>query len=274
MTQLEVLRAGVATTIQDAGRAGYADLGVPTSGAVDAQLRSLVNRLVGNPADAAVLETAGGLEVRVDGPGLVATSAELTARSVMAGACVQVDPAPTELWGYLAVRGGIDVEPVLGSRSQDTRSGLGPDPVVDGLRLPIGGDPRSAISVDQVPPLDREGPIRIWPGPRLDWFTPGAFDVLSSRIWAVTAEVSRVGVRLSGAELERVHLGELPSEGLVLGAIQVPPDGVPVVMLADHPTTGGYPVIAVVDPRDVGRMAQRRSGSTVAFRRARRSAGA
>ena len=126
MTALDVVAAGWATSIQDAGRRGFADIGVPTSGALDAELRAVLNRLVGNPDDAAVLETLGGLRVEPSSAAVVATSAELAATAVPAGEVVEVEPAAGALWGYLAVRGGIDVDAVLGSRSQDSRSGLGP----------------------------------------------------------------------------------------------------------------------------------------------------
>lgn len=265
MTALHVVRTGWATTLQDAGRPGYAALGVPTSGALDPAMRALLNRLVGNPQHAAVLESAGGLVLRADGPCVTATSVELAITARRAGATIGVDPADGELWGYLAVRGGIIVDPVLGSVSHDTLSGLGPAPIAEGRRLGVGPDPGTAISIDQVPRPPRPPSLRIWPGPRLDWFADDAFAHLTSTTWTVSGQTGRVGVRLDGEPPRRRRAEELPSEGLVLGAIQVPPDGRPVVMLADHPTTGGYPVIAVVDPADVGHLAQRRPGATVRF---------
>ena len=129
---LEVVAAGWGTTIQDAGRGGFADIGVPTSGALDAELRALLNRLVGNSEGAAVLETLGGLRIRPAGAVVVATSADRAPLAVPAGETIEVAPAPGTLWGYVAVRGGIAVEPVLGSRSHDSRSGLGPPPVTTG----------------------------------------------------------------------------------------------------------------------------------------------
>ena len=151
MTDLVVRKAGWATTVQDEGRPGYAAIGVPASGALDEPLRQLLNRLVGNPADAAVLETLGGLEVATSGPAVVATSADLAPRTVGRRRRRHVEPAAGALWGYLAVRGGLDVRPVLGSRSTETRSGLGPPAPVAGARLPIGADPATAIVVDVAP---------------------------------------------------------------------------------------------------------------------------
>lgn len=267
MTDLVVDEPGWATTIQDGGRPGYAALGVPASGALDEPQRQLLNRLVGNPPEAAVLETLGGLRVHASGPAILATSSERAPVAVRAGTVVEVAPAADELWGYLAVRGGIAVEPVLGSRSTESRSGLGPGAVTAGTTLPIGPDPGTPVVADQAPPRD-SGPavIGVWPGPRLDWLTDDAMSVLTSTAWTVSGDASRVGVRLDGPSLRRRREGELPSEGVLHGAIQVPPDGRPVVMLADHPTTGGYPVVAVIDPSGLPRLAQLRPSSTVHFR--------
>jgi biotin-dependent carboxylase-like uncharacterized protein len=260
-----VVRPGVASTIQDAGRPGYAHLGVPGAGWVDGELAALVNRLVGNAPGEAVIETCGTLELRAEQGVLVATSTETAPLSLHAGDTVTVRPGGDRLWHYVAVRGGFAVTPVLGSRSADTLSGLGPAPLAAGDRLPVGADPGTAIDTDRAPLRPLAERARVGAGPRLDWFAPDALDVLTGSPWTVTA-VSRVGVRLAGARIERVVAHELPSEGLVRGAIQVPPDGNPVMMLADHPTTGGYPVLAVVHPEDVVVVAQTSAGGRVRFR--------
>lgn len=261
---LEIIELGVATTLQDGGRRGLAHLGVPASGAVDPSLSALVNRAVGNRASLAVLETAGGLVVRARRHVLVATSQHDAPLALRPGQTLDVPSDARRQWNYLAVRGGFDVEPVLGSRSQDTLSGLGPPPLTAGTTIPVGDEPEGPVAevVAVRRPADR---ARIWPGCRVDWFAPDVLDVLISSPWRVTM-ASRVGVRLTGPALERVVRRELPSEGLVRGAIQVPPDGDPIMMLADHPTTGGYPVVAVVDPADVAAIAQTVTGATVAFR--------
>ncbi len=266
MTELVVESAGWATTIQDAGRHGHAAIGVPPSGSVDGPTRELLNRLVGNPPDAAVVETLGGLRVRATVQTVVATSAEFAPAVLAAGDTVVVAPADGALWGYLAVRGGIAVDPVMRSRSEDSRSGLGRTNVIDGSTLPVGPDPGTPILVDQAPPPPLDGPVGVWPGPRVDWFAPDALERLVQGPWTVSGDVSRVGARLDGPPLRHARDGQLPSEGLLTGAIQVPPDGRPVVMLADHPTTGGYPVLAVVDPAVLHVVGQSRPGAAIRFR--------
>ena len=226
----------------------------------------MLNRLVGNPEDAAVLETLGGLRVRPTSAAVVATSAEMAAIAVPAGETVDVEPARDTLWGYLAVRGGIAVDPVLGSRSQDSRSGLGPPPIAPGMSLPIGPDPGTPLVADQAPLRPRRDVVDVWPGPRVDWFVDGALEHLAAEAWTVSADVSRVGARLDGTPIARKRPEELPSEGLVTGAVQVPADGRPVVMLADHPTTGGYPVLAVVEDASLASVVQARPGARLRFR--------
>jgi biotin-dependent carboxylase-like uncharacterized protein len=264
LRELEIVDIGWSTTIQDRGRPGLAHLGVPTAGAIDPALAALVNRLVGNDESAAVLETAGGLIVRASGPVLVVTTADLAPRALTAGEELRVPVDAERTWSYLAVRGGIAVTPTLGSRAHDTLSGLGPAPIEKGTRLPVGEDPLTPVAVDVAPHLPSPDRFRLWPGPRADWFDETASAHLLASAWTVET-VSRVGLRLTGVAVRRLVTDELASEGLVAGAIQVPHDGQPVVMLADHPTTGGYPVIAVVEPGDLAALAQRRVGSTVRF---------
>ena len=264
---LRVVRAGVATSLQDRGRVRYAHLGVPGSGAVDRRSADLVNRLVGNPLDAAVVETAGGLLFEALVPAVVADSATGAVRALTPGEPIGVDPAPGESWAYLAVRGGFEAEAVLGSRSWDSLSKLGPQPPQPGQLLDAGNDPGEPVATDWAPhrPSARTTVVRVRVGPRADWFPDAAIDLLEGSAWTV-ASTSRVGTRLSGPALTRTRTDELPSEGLVTGAIQVPPDGQPVVMLADHPTTGGYPVIAVVEEADLPRIAQCPAGTSIRFR--------
>ncbi len=292
---IEALRAGALTTVQDQGRPGYAHLGVPRSGALDPAALRLANRLVGNPATAAGLEiTLTGCDLRFTRAVTVAlTGAEADVRieqptagvdaragspsierrpgdvgrplSLPAGAVLRIGPARTGLRTWLAVSGGIAVEPVLGSRATDTLSGLGPPPVRDGDRLPLGppvGQP-APVDLTVAPPVAAELRLTLRLGPRHDWFGDTALDLLLRTAYAISPLSNRVGARLVGAALPRAVAGELPSEGLVLGAVQVPPDGQPLIFLADHPTTGGYPVVGVVD--DVTPLAQARPGTTVTF---------
>lgn len=260
--------AGWASTIQDRGRLGYAHVGVPRSGAIDPDRRDQLNRLVGNHPDAAVIETLGGLILDVLTPAVVADSASGAVSTLAAGATIRVDPAPDEAWATLAVRGGVEAPAVLGSRSWDSLSQLGPPPLQDGDRLGVGADPRT-VAGELAPPAPLDHVVDVGVGPRADWFTDEAMAALVATEWIVSSDVSRVGARLVGPSLTRTAatIGrELPSEGLVTGAIQVPPSGQPIVMLADHPTTGGYPVIAVVDDHHLAKVIRRRPGDTLRFR--------
>ncbi|MFJ2833472.1 biotin-dependent carboxyltransferase family protein [Streptomyces sp. NPDC087263] len=283
---LSVVRAGVLTTVQDQGRPGHAHLGVPRSGALDGPAAALANRLVGNPAEAAVLETTlNGCALRPRSPVTVAVAGAPcpvtvdgrpapwgAAVRVAAGALLDVGPAHAGLRSYVAVSGGVAVDPVLGSRSTDLLSDLGPPPLTDGMVLPLGRPEALHARVDVVPhpAPPSELVLRVTRGPREDWFTASALRTLTARVYRVSSASNRIGLRTEGPSLERAVPGELPSEGMVLGAVQVPPDGRPVVFLADHPTTGGYPVIAVVRPGDLPAAAQAVPGTPVRFVAVRR----
>jgi len=263
---LRVVDAGRATTIQDHGRGGLAHLGVPTAGAVDRGAHDLVNRLVGNPAGAATIETLGGVTIEALRALVVARSTDGSRHTLAPGTRLQLDPPPGDVWAYLAVRGGVDVPAVLGSRSHDTLSGLGPPPVIDGTVLASGSDPRTDLDTELAPVRDVDRAVRVWPGPHEHWFVGGR-SVLTSRAWTVSSDSSRVGVRLMAAAIERTSSAEanVASFGLVEGAIQITPSGEPIVMMSNHPTTGGYPVIGVVDPLDVGFIAQSPPGTSIRF---------
>lgn len=267
---LRIVQVGFATTMQDHGRSGWAHLGVPTAGAVDRRSHDLVNRLVGNDLADATIETMGSLVVEALRPVVVATSTDASRLTLAAGARVRVDAPPGSVWAYLAVRGGFEVDPVLGSRSHDTLGGLGPAPLATGTELCVGPDPGTELPADHAPRRHPDGEsIRLWNGPQHGWFVGGVQNLVGAP-WKVTNELSRVGVRLQAGTFARSTRAEtqMSSIGLVDGAIQVTPAGEPIVMLANHPTTGGYPVIAVVDPDDLPMLAQTRPGSTVRFRRA------
>lgn len=261
---LRIVEPGVGTTVQDAGRHGCAHLGIPPAGAVDPTLAALVNRFVGNPPEAALLETVGGLVVEAEASVVVATSGHGAPHVLRPGDRVRVAPGGRR-WHYLAVRGGLATPPVLGSRSHDTLSGLGVVPLGVGTSLPVGTAPRNDPVADVAPIPPVGATARIGPGPRLDWFGGDPLGALVDGPLVVTA-TSRVGVRLRGPSLVRIRHDELASEGLVRGAIQIPPDGDPIMMLADHPTTGGYPVVAVVHPDDVAVVAQHLDGTSVRLR--------
>lgn len=278
---LEVLRTGALALLQDEGRVGLMSVGVGRSGAADHGAHALANRLVGNrPGQATVEVTLGGLRVRAHGEVYAAltgapSGARVDGRPVAHCAVVAV-PSGSELMlglpevglrTYLAVRGGFDVEPVLGSRSTDTMSGLGPPPLAVGMVLPVGTAAGPMPRIDHAPvsrPESGEVTVRVTPGPRHDWFADP--HQLGAVGWTVSERSDRRGVRLVGGSVQRhpdVVDIELPSEGMVRGAIQVPPNGEPVILLGDHPVTGGYPVIGVVRTPDVDRVAQLVPGQAV-----------
>jgi biotin-dependent carboxylase-like uncharacterized protein len=272
---IEIVEAGPLATIQDLGRAGWASLGVPRSGAFDRAAARLANRLVGNPPDRAVIEiTYGGLAVRM----LEAVTLALTgavcpgadfgvAVSVAGGRTVRLGvPGVGVLRSYLGVRGGLAVDPVLGSRSTDVLSGLGPQPLRSGDRLPVGRPPADEPSGATAALTRMPRPLRISFAPRADWFAPEAAVLLTTTAWTVRPDSDRVGVRLDGPPLPRVRDGELPSEPTLPGALQVPPDGRPILLGPDAPVTGGYPVIAVLADADLDLAGQLRPGDLVRFR--------
>lgn len=279
---IEVLRVTGTVLVQDGGRPGFSHLGVTPSGAADRGSRLAAVRLVGGGADDAVLEIEGAFSWRADAdvvvsvagaPGSVDLDGEPVASgevfAVAAGRVVQVGAAQ---WGrrrYLAVRGGIDVPAVLGSRSTDVLSGLGPEPVRAGDRLPVGAAPAVVDALTGTAPPAGVGPLTMLdasPGPRADRVSDA--DALWARAWRVSHLGDRVGVRLEGEPLARARTDELPSEGVVTGSVQVPPNGQPVILGPDHPVTGGYPVVAVLTSRACDAAAQLRPGGTVRFRRA------
>ncbi|WP_410647597.1 biotin-dependent carboxyltransferase family protein [Amycolatopsis sp. cmx-4-54] len=281
MRSLEVVATGPLALVQDLGRPGFAHLGVPPSGALDVPALKLANRLVGNDEAAAGVECLfGGLRLRattsctiaVTGP---AVTVELDGRPVgshtpvwlTAGQVLAIGAPATGLRCYLAVSGGITVEEELGSRSRDVLSEIGPAPLKAGDVLPLG-TPSVSGGADVVPPTvaPAELVVLIDPGPRAQWFENPASGL--AKTWTVTAESNRVGLRLDGPALTRAAdyaERELPSEGLLTGAVQVPPNGLPVVFLADHPTTGGYPVAAVVRQASLPALAQVRPGTLLRF---------
>ena len=278
---LQVLEAGALTTVQDAGRPGQAALGIGRSGACDRASHALADRLLGNPAGSAQLEvTFGGLVLRASCELLVVTTGarcsgswpHLAPTYLRAGDEVRLGRPVSGVRTYLAVRGGFDVPAVLGSRSTDVLAGLGPPAVASGDLLPVGPARGDVPGVDVAPVVEAAADdvaVHVTPGPRRDWFPDASWNLLLASAWTATSDSNRVGVRLDGPPLERSRSGELPSEGMVRGALQVPPSGLPVLFLADHPVTGGYPVLAYVDDDDVDRCGQVRPGQRVRFRGAR-----
>ena len=280
MTTLEILRTGPLALVEDLGRTGMAHLGVTRSGAADRRSHTLANRLVANPDDRATVEVMfGGLTARVCGGDvdIAVTGADTTPtvngkpfgtnsiQHVRDGEVISLGSPDTGLRSYLAVRGGIDVEPVLGSRSYDVMSALGPRPLRAGDVVPVGEHTDEYPEIEQAPVATIAGQmldLRVMPGPRDDWFVDP--DALVHNVWVASDRSDRVGMRLTGTPMRyRDPHRQLPSEGATRGAIQVPPNGLPVILGPDHPVTGGYPVAGVVVDADIDKAAQIRPGQTV-----------
>lgn len=291
---LRIVSPGLQSLVQDLGRHGHSALGVSAAGALDRASLRRANRLVGNAPSAAAVETvAGGLTVQAVGDQVLAVAgapAELaieppsdaeygpvrrtvrmaTPFALLDGETLRIGALESGFRSYLAVRGGVDTAPVLGSRSTDTMSGIGPAPLAAGQVFAAGGESESGVVGD--PELQPVFPgtgvtvLDVVPGPRADWFDQAALDSFSSQEWDVKPQSNRVGMRLAGTPLQRSRQGELPSEGTVAGAIQIPPEGLPVLFLADHPITGGYPVIGVVVDSQLDIAAQIPIGGKIRFR--------
>ena len=280
MIVLEVLQSGGLTLAQDLGRPGLAQLGVGRSGAADRRAHTLANRLLANPDDAATLEmTLGGFTARVRGGGVdvAVTGADPgpavdgkpfginSIQHLQEGQVLSVGTPASGLRSYLGVRGGIAVPPVLGSRSYDTLSRIGPEPIRAGDLITVGRPTGALPGIEQAPVAAVTGDavdLRVVPGPREDWFTDP--DALVVTRWVTSERSDRVGVRLAGPPLRlRWPERQLPSEGVVRGSVQVPPNGQPVILGPDHPVTGGYPVIGVVVDADNDTLAQLRPGQPV-----------
>jgi biotin-dependent carboxylase-like uncharacterized protein len=280
MTTLEILRTGPLALVQDLGRVGLAHMGVSRSGAADRRAHTLANRLVANPDDRATIEvTFGGLSARVRGGGvdIAVTGADTdpcvggtmfgsnSIQHVRDGEVISLGAPHAGLRSYLAVRGGIDVTPVLGSRSYDVMSAIGPLPLQPGDVLPVGEHTDNYPELDQAPvaPISEHlVDLQVVPGPRDDWLADP--DALVHTIWMVSDRSDRVGMRLEGRPLQyRSPDRVLASEGATRGAIQVPPNGLPVILGPDHPVTGGYPVVGVIADHDIDKVAQVRPGQYV-----------
>jgi biotin-dependent carboxylase-like uncharacterized protein len=289
---IEIVEPGAANTVQDRGRRGFRRFGVPVSGAADPLLLAAANRLLGNPDDDAAIEMplAGPRLRATEGPvrvALMAASAgALAARVIHADASTAPLPVAQtatlrrgdalavgpvrEGVAYLAVSGGCRVPPQLGSRSTYARARLGG---VAGRALAAGdliecGEPSGNPSLERrasAPFVHADGPLRVLPGPQDDAFEPAALAALLAEPWVVGRDSDRMGLRLQGPRLAHRHGADIVSDGVVPGAIQVPGDGQPIVLLADAQTVGGYTKIATVIRADLPRLAHLRPGTTLRF---------
>lgn len=278
---LRVLSTAFPILFQDQGRPGQGGQGVSASGALDRGAARRANRAVGNPPDAAVLEiTLGPVRLQADQPMLLALTGAARARigghaiargapfAVDAGDRIDIAPPAAGMRSYLALRGGFQVAPVLGSAATDTLAHIGPAPLSAGAILAPAGRPVVAVQAQVEPELPQPGDLVLLPvmlGPRADWFTPAMIAHFLAQEWQVTPESSRVGIRLAGVPVTREDARELPSEGTETGAIQIPHSGQPVLFLADHPLTGGYPVIATLCPQVLDLAGQIPPGARIRF---------
>ncbi len=288
---LSVVDPGLQTLIQDLGRVGFSDLGVSRAGVADEAAMLQANRLVGNEPHAAVLESLhGGLSLRAEStvvlavcgaevPLTVTGASGATRRAPLrspfalaSGETLSLGAPKRGLRSVLALRGGIAAPEVLGSVSSDTMSGLGPDPLTAGDQVFQAALATCAVGLPETAPAAGTTALRFTYGPRDDWFSPEEAHRLTSQSWTVTQASNRIGIRLQvgetsagepGRALERLENGELPSEGVVRGSLQMPPTGTPVLFLNDHPVTGGYPVIGVVIDEDLSAAAQLVPGDTI-----------
>ncbi|MGD0500910.1 MAG: biotin-dependent carboxyltransferase family protein [Bryobacteraceae bacterium] len=273
MNRIRVVSAGFQTTVQDLGRFGYAHLGVSASGAADALALRAGNLLVGNAENAPALEmTLVGGEFEFEAGAVMALTGSdfgaglptWSAVEVKAGQVVRCGAARGGARGCLAVRGGLGVEKTLGSASTHLLTGLGGRALRAGDILPIGDAairaPRRGAAVR--PPSPRGPALRATPGPQADWFG----DEIYEAAYQVTEESNRMGLRLRGPAIPS-PAGRMVTEGVALGAVQVTPDGQPLILFVEHQTTGGYPKPANVVSADFWRLGQLRPRDEVRFER-------
>ncbi len=290
---IEVVDCPLPATFQDAGRPGYRHLGVPLSGALDPEWLAIANALAGNPPQTVALEMrlfgpklraresvtialAGEFSARIeDASGQSRPAANWRSHTLAAGDMLQIGSLRSGI-GYLAARGGFDLPLVLGSRSTYARAGLGG---IDGRALQVGdrmkvGAPPGLCSVAgatvislQLPhaPVLRAAPLRVIPGPQRDCFTDAAWQQFLGSEFTVSREADRMGLRLDGPRLEHARGADIVSDGVTPGAIQVPGDGRPIVLLADCQTVGGYPKIATVIGADLPRLGHALPGQVLRF---------
>jgi biotin-dependent carboxylase-like uncharacterized protein len=288
---IRVLQPGPFTTLQDLGRRGRGHQGIARAGAFDQRAHQLANRLVGNEIGAATIEillgpcaftaltdvvvavtgTDARLTIARDVPNVIrdftATEGSNVAFVLRGGDHLTIGVPQHGLRTYVAIRGGFDVVPILGSRSYDSLGQIGPLPLQAHDTLPVGDATGGEAWLEPVPirePSDVEA-IDIRLGPRHDWLPADARTELESHVWTIDPSSNRTGIRFAGPALAR-KVGELASEAMILGAVQLPLSGLPIVLGPDGGTTGGYPVIGVIAQSGIDQLAQRRPGERVRFR--------
>ena len=284
---IAVVRAGLLCTVQDAGRRGWRASGMPVAGAMDRLALAAANLLTGNEPGAAAVElTLAGGTWRFETPALAAVagadlSASLDGSPVPpwssflapAGSTLAFGAPRAGVRAYLAVRGGIAVPPVLGSRSTYTRAsvgGLEGRALRTGDRLPVGrpagrGPPTLALGPEEVPPCGGSARLRVLLGPQQDRFTEEGLADFLGAAWKVTPQNDRMGYRLDGPPVRLRATADILTDPLVPGAVQVSGNGLPIAMMMDCQTTGGYAKIATVISPDLRRLAQARTGDEIRF---------
>ncbi|WP_243374444.1 biotin-dependent carboxyltransferase family protein [Microvirga solisilvae] len=285
MTSIVVKSCGPLTSLQDWGRIGYQGFGVSPSGAMDRRCLAMANALVGNAPETAAIEFVnlggsfvcedGELRLALVGAGCAASIndtpvAPNTTIVLREGDTLQVGHARSGTFAYLSVAGGFQIEPQLGSLSFHQRSrlgGLNGAPLKAGDRLPCKADAQDVTPM-QLPlePLEETGPIRVMMGPQDDYFTDDAIQTFLSAEFSISPQADRMGFQLNGPQLEHAKGFNIVSDGIVDGHIQVPGSGLPIVLMRDRQTAGGYPKIAAIISADLARFAQMRPGTPVRFR--------
>lgn len=286
MTTMRIVHITGYATVQDHGRPGHAHLSVPPSGAFDKASHDFANRLVGNTAGAATLElTRATVQVSFDHETTIAvtgapSSIVMDSRQremqraivVPAHSIVLIATQHLGMRSYLAIRGGVASEPVMGSRSYDELSRIGTPPIEIGSIIDIGLEAESTPAVArQVAPginISDSVTLHVHKGPR--WSYCSNSQTLLENEYTVTGQLNRIGLRLAGPGINWNTADRLPSEGMLTGAIQIAADGQPIIFGPDHPTTGGYPVIAVLEEREISTVAQLAPGTSVRFTQSRR----
>ncbi|MGB0683233.1 MAG: biotin-dependent carboxyltransferase family protein [Magnetovibrionaceae bacterium] len=288
--ELIFLDGGLQTTVQDRGRLGFQDIGLPVAGAMDREAMAVANALVGNDPGEAILEVRfQGPRFRVEGApitlALVGPGATMTILTeegevlngpafesvrVLPGSEVSIPPLKTTATAVISIAGGLDLEPVMGSRSTFLRGGLGGyrgRALKAGDRLGLrGSGPVPLATIAEPQDWHSDEPIRVVLGPQDDAFTDAGIRAFLSTSYRISAQADRMGYRLEGEPLEHADGFDIVSDGIALGAIQVPGSGLPIILLADHQTAGGYPKIAHVASVDIPRLGRLMPGSELLFR--------
>jgi 5-oxoprolinase (ATP-hydrolysing) subunit C len=265
---IDILAVRGLATVQDAGRPGFMHEGVPPGGALVPELAACANFAVANANGAPVIEVFGGLTLTVRGARTRVAAEDGAARDLSPGEPFELSPSSSLRVRYIAVAGGLAVARVLGGRGTLAVAHLGGHQgraLEKGDRIPVGVVDPDARPLREPATLDLSAPVRVLLGPGVDRFEALAPRVLSGEPFTVLSSSDRSGTRLSGPELRRVDPDSRPSAPMVRGAIQVPASNQAIVLGPDHPTTGGYPVIAVIARADLGRFFARPVGATVRF---------